>query len=425
MTVSIGNGVDIGNLVTSEIDPVTGGIVFPGAPIQMTRMRQRVVLIGDSHIAFAGGTSIATPVQALSATNYDSKGVFNHVNFRLNHSLEVVGNAGIGGQKSGEILARFSTDVLAYASEWVYGVAGTNDTSSADNTAVNIVAMWDAAIADGRKVMWQAIPPQTSATDAVNQYHMQCNTKLKVAASRRAGVIFVDASQAILDVATTFKALAGTMQADGTHEAPFGAALTGELIADAWRPYLHTENPWLAQSNGDLDNLLSNGLFSGSGSAIATGWSKVGSGSTISYVADPNGTIYPWMQFSIANGTAGGQGMTANANIGANLAVGDVCIAVIELDGDTFDLAAAANTQGFKLTLQAYNGSSFFSTATDLYWDTSYSNFRMQGPGVLQTPQFVIPAGTTLIQFYFLMYGGGNIRVRRAAIRNLTKLGLA
>ncbi|WP_084679434.1 SGNH/GDSL hydrolase family protein [Curvibacter lanceolatus] len=401
---------------------VSKGFMFGNAP-----NRNRVILTGDSKTAMNGGTSIATPVQALGAS-YDCKGQFNHANFLLNHAFEVVGNAGIGGQKSAQILARFQTDVLSRASEWVCGMAGTNDTSSsntgnASTTDVNIIAMWDLAVAAGRRVLWYTIPPKTSAADAENQYHMQINRLLKIAASRRPNVVLVSQESATLDVTTTFKALS-SMLTDGTHESAIGAAVEGKLIADAVRPFISPVNPWLAQSNGDTENLLTNPMLSGSGSATPTGWNKIGT-PTISYVAATDGVAYPWCQLNVANGTSGGQGLTSNVSVGSGMAIGDTIIGVVEFAGDSYDAAAAANTQGICLKLQAYNGASFFASVSDLYWDTTYPNFALQGSGVFQTPPFVVPAGTTLVQMYASINGGGNYRFRRAAIRNLTKLGLA
>lgn len=405
---------DVAYLVSGVSDTL-GSRIIGNAPA-----RNRIILIGDSKTANNGGVSIATPVQSIAAT-YDSKGAFNHANMLLNHAFEVVGNSGIGVQTSAQIAARFTTDVLAYASEWVFGLAGTNDTSIADNTLANIVGMWDKATAAGRRVLWATIPPKTSASDAVNQYHMQVNRGLKLAASRRPNVVLASHEAATLDTATTFKALA-SMLGDGTHESPLGAAVEGRMIADAVRPYISTVNPWLAQSTGDLDNLLSNPLLLGTGSATPTGWAKIGT-STISYVASTDGVQAPWCQTAVTNGTLVQQGLTSNASVGATLAVGDRCVGVLEFSGDTYDASAAANTQGVTLKLQAYNGASFFDGINDLYWDTSYSNFTIQGSGVLQTPAFVVPATTTILQLFVAFYGGGKYRVRRAAIRNLTKLG--
>ncbi|WP_157443342.1 SGNH/GDSL hydrolase family protein [Curvibacter lanceolatus] len=401
---------------------LNGGFMFGNAP-----NRNRIILIGDSKTAMNGGTSIATPVQALGAS-YDCKGQFNQANFLLNHAFEVVGNAGIGGQKSGQILARFQTDVLSRPSEWVCGLAGTNDSSASDTgnsstTDVNIIAMWDQAVAAGRRVLWYTIPPKTVAADAENQYHMQINRLLKIAAARRPNVVLVSQESATLDISTTFKALS-TALTDGTHESPIGAALEGRLIADAVRPYISTVNPWLAQSNGDTDNLLTNPMLYGAGSATPTGWNKQGT-PTISYVAATDGFAYPWCQLNVPNGTTTGQGLTSNVSIGSSLAIGDTVIGVVEFAGDSYDSAAAANTQGICLKVQAYNGSSFFASASDLYWDSTYANYTLQGPGVFQTPPFVVPAGTTVLQLYLAITGGGNYRIRRAAIRNLTKLGLA
>lgn len=70
MTVSIGNGVDIGNLVTSEIDPVTGGIGnivdTGGGIIPVTGKSKTLVILGSSNGA---GLGASTYVSDPSAAN--------------------------------------------------------------------------------------------------------------------------------------------------------------------------------------------------------------------------------------------------------------------------------------------------------------------------------------------------------------------
>lgn len=382
---------------------------------------QTIQLTGDSKTAANGGVSVATPVQALGAS-YDSKGAFNQANFRLGHIFDQVGNAGIGGQRSVQIADRFGSDILSRAAAWVCIMAGTNDQTAADNTVANILGMWDKAIAAGRKVVALTIPPQTSATDAVNQYHMSVNWALKIQAATRANVVLVEHDQATQDINTVFKAIAGTLT-DGTHESAYGAQLEGAYIAERVAPYTKSGNPLLATGNSDPTNLVSNGMLNGTGATLPTGWAKVGTAGVISYVPRPGKT--PWCQIAVPNGAVGGQGLTSNVSIGAGVAVGDTVVAVIEFESDALDPAAAANTQGVCFKVQCYNGSSFFSSVADLYWDTTYANYQIAASGVFQTPRFVIPATTTVVQIYLSINGGGNYRVSRAALRNLTTLGLA
>lgn len=387
-----------------------GNLLLAGQPT--------VIYAGDSKTAFGGGTSVATPVQPL-AGSYDSKGFWNHANFLLGHPLRVLGNAGIGGQKSGELRARFVTDVIAYAPDWVWGLIGTNDTSDSDTgnssgTAENIIAMWDAATAAGIKVAWLTIPPIGSGNSgyaAKNLHHMAVNWQLKVAAATRPNVLLIPFEQATLDPATTFLPLPG-MLSDNVHETPAGAAREGALIASYLRGKFGGENPYLAQSNGETTNLLASGMLPGSGSA-----------GVISYVARSGRPA--WCQMAIPNGTTAAQGLTANASVGANMAIGDKVFGVIEFECDSLDAAAAPNTQGASLKVQCYNGSSFFAAVADLYWDTTYANFQIGQSGVLQTQDLVIPATTTIVQLFIAFYGGGNYRVSRAALRNKTKLGIA
>ena len=107
-------------------------------------------------------------------------------------------------------------------------------------------------------------------------------------------------------------------------------------------------------------------------------------------------------------------------DVGSALSVGDRVYAEIEFDLDSLGTSVAANTQRMLLTLQAYNGSTFFAATQDLYWDASYVNVACPFPnGILQTPIFQVPVATTLMQLYFNVGGAGNFRVARAALRKV------
>lgn len=84
MTVSLGNGVDIGNIVTAETNPITGRIKFPSgsadalASSAAILFANSVVMVGDSNTAFGleslGITSIARSGNVTTVT-YASHGV--------------------------------------------------------------------------------------------------------------------------------------------------------------------------------------------------------------------------------------------------------------------------------------------------------------------------------------------------------------
>lgn len=378
---------------------------------------QSIVLIGDSLTANNGGTSIATPVQPLGAP-YDSKGIFNWANVMLRHAFRVIGNAGIGGQSSSQIAARFSTDVVAYNPDWVFILAGTNDTSSSANTTTHLASMYDQASNAGIRVIACTIPPNTNAGLTQRQWYLTVNRWIREQARVRKGFIMADIGAAIYDTATTWQAISGMLAADNVHPSPQGAAAMGKIVADAVRAHLPLANDMLGSSSGDPENLLSNPMLTGTGSTAPTGWAKGGS-STLSYVPRTDGVAGSWCQ--VANASGAGSNLTSNVSIGASLAIGDVVYAVIEFEVDSLETSAPANSQTLTLKLQFYNGSSFFASASDVYWDSSYSNIRYPGTsGILQTPPITVPATTTIAQIVASGNGGGNYRFHRAAIRKVS-----
>jgi lysophospholipase L1-like esterase len=70
-----------------------------------------------------------------------------------------VRNAGVGGNTTAQMLARFSTDVLAYSFDHLHIFAGTNDTDPEAQTRPNITAMIQLAQAAGKTVSLSTIPP--------------------------------------------------------------------------------------------------------------------------------------------------------------------------------------------------------------------------------------------------------------------------
>lgn len=408
-------------------DPVTGALVSgdgSGVGAVPFGLRQTLIVFGDSKTAQGGGVSIATPVQPISGA-YESKAWFTHLNYSLGHPFDMIGNAGIGGQKTEAMLARFASDVVARRPNWVAIMAGTNDLA-VDGTTANILAMWDMALAAGIRVLAAAIPPIASGDAAYvekNLHHMRVNWELRRAAASRPGVVWIDVDQATLDPSTTFQPLTG-MLTDALHESSLGAAAEGYYAASKLRALGLPVSPLLGNVNGDPTNMLSNPMLYGTAANTPANWTKVNMSTTVSYVARDNAA--PWCQLEVANGAAAA-GLTSNVTAGSGLwSIGDTIQGALEMECDTLDPAAAANSQGARLTVQFYNGSSFFSTCSDIAWQpsASYGNFKIAPWGVFETPRIVIPATTTTVQIYLALYGGGKYRVSRAAIRNLTRLGI-
>jgi len=374
-----------------------------------------IVLTGDSITAAHGGLSIATPAQSISG-NYDSKGFFNWANVMLGHAFTVLGNSGIGSNTSRQIADRFTTDVVAYSPAWVQILAGTNDTSAADNTTANLQEMYEAAEANGIRVLALTIPPTQSTTAEKRQWHMTVNDWIVKYAADHPNIIVANLGQAWHDPATVWQPVSGYLP-DGTHPGATAAVAGGRVIYEALKNIITGQGALGGRASTGSLNLLSNQLITGSGTSAPSGWSAIGS-PAISYVDRTDGLPYKWCQLIVGSGVS--SGMTSNVSIGASLAIGDTVEASIEFECEGLDAAAAANSQAVSLKLQCYNGSSFFSSNSDCYWDTGYSNVKYPvTKGAFRTRPHVIPATTTLIQMYLILRGSGTYRVGRAAIQKV------
>ena len=376
-----------------------------------------LAIIGDSFAVYNGGISIASPPQAI-ANVFDSKGFVNWGNVGLRHAFRVIGNAGIGGQTSAQIAARFASDVLIYKPAFVNILAGTNDDDATFLTTQNLQSMYQQALLNGIKVIACTIPPNNNFSTAKNQYHQSVNLWIKNYARNNPGIVVADIAMAVYDTATSFGFLS-SLTFDGTHPNSAGAAAMGFRWAkDVAAGFGVATSNDLLTAGIDPTNLLSNPWMTGTGSTAPTNWNGLGT-QTISYVSRTDGIAGKWVQLALTGNNTGG--LTTNVTVdGSALSVGDRVYAEIEFDLDSLGTSVAANTQRMLLTLQAYNGSTFFAATQDLYWDASYVNVACPFPnGILQTPIFQVPVATTLMQLYINVGGAGNFRVARAALRKV------
>jgi lysophospholipase L1-like esterase len=375
---------------------------------------QKIILIGDSITSANGGISTATPIQAIANT-YDSKGFFNQANVMLGHAFDMIGNAGIGGQTTTQIAARFETDVVAYRPDWVCILAGTNDSSSASNTKANLASMYESAYRNGIRVIACTIPPST-AVQSKREWQLEVNSWITQYARTRPHIIVANIGAALVDNNTTWQPISGVLS-DGTHPNTAGAILAGRMIYEALKNIVPAQNIDLAFSNGDLTNLLTNPMLYGTSTTAPTGWSVTGG--TISYVPRTDGLAGNMVQF--VNGSGVNTLITSNVTVDSvKLSVGDSFYSILEFECEGLDAAPAANTQALSLTMQSWNGSAFTSRGADLYWDTGYVNGRYPlSKGVLRTPVSTVPAGATLIQLYAQFRQAGTFRVGRAAVRKV------
>lgn len=196
--------------------------------------------------------------------------------------------AGVSGNTSAQMLARFATDITAYDPDWCVFGSPTNDYGADPTFAtakVNMQAMWDAAAAADIGVILCTMLPRTGSgaipIDSVIAY----NNWTKAQAATNGWHLF-DLFAAAVDPATG--GFLSGYSTDGTHPIDAGSYALGAAVAAYFNanilPTLSApRDPDLALVNADATNLVaSNACLTADSNSdgIPDGWTVALGGST-------------------------------------------------------------------------------------------------------------------------------------------------
>jgi lysophospholipase L1-like esterase len=148
----------------------------------------------------------------------------------MDPGISLLANAGVGGNSTVQMLARFDGDVLAYRPELVTIMGGTNDTAFPEPfTISNLRTMVDRGKASSAFVILLTIPPRGDPvyTDTIRSLNAAIRQL-----GRDEGVMVVDAYAALANPDGTWRE--GLDCGDGIHPSPAGL----QAIADAVRARL-------------------------------------------------------------------------------------------------------------------------------------------------------------------------------------------
>lgn len=149
----------------------------------------------------------------------------------------VVRNAGIGFDRTSQMLARMNADVLAFESQAVDVMGGTNDiyldNASADAVINNLRQIYERLVAAGRYVRAYTILPRggAGASMALGQRVLTVNRWIMSYWVARAGGEAIDVYGPYVDHTSTTGAPLTTVSDDQIHPNNLGAYLIGERIA--------------------------------------------------------------------------------------------------------------------------------------------------------------------------------------------------
>lgn len=359
------------------------------------RTGNRAIVIGDS-IASGGDVQV----------NYQVGGSwFADVCGKSHQRLRFYRNAGVGGNTSTAMLARFTADVTAYHPDIVViGGVTPNDVGQSVPVATrksNIQAMVAAAVADGSRVILATSTPND--TTGTRDSLVEMNHWL-IGWANTQGIPVLDIYSPLADPADGTYLPSYT--SDGTHPNDTGNHVIGTAVAAQLPPDLRAV-PFLTAAKGDPENLIVNGVFHGDANAdgLADDWSLIGALSARS-LTSLSGGYGNWQSV-----TCDGSQAIVTQNISTGWSVGDTLAFSGRIQKDP-DVVVNCQVTCSGASTQPTQPRALSAVSAELEDFTFYL-------------EFPIPAGTTVLQSRLIVNtAAGDVRIGQWTLRNLTALGL-
>lgn len=212
--------------------------------------------------------------------------------------IQIVRNAGVGGNTSGQMITRFDEDITPYAPGVVVLRAGTNDLTGLaspldpgqvserlEQYKTNIVALVAKVRQIGAAPVLMSVPPSSGSQDPQRQqFIFRQNAWLRGYCAQQ-GIIFIDDFVALADPLTG-QYVPGYTD-DGVHPNAAGVKASSTYVIDRLGDRLSPSVAVRPVGNADPFNLIPNGLLLDWASGRPIGYSQVSGTGTVEEHADP------------------------------------------------------------------------------------------------------------------------------------------
>lgn len=226
MSVSFGNGVDLGNLVTATTNPLTGGIEIPV-------LAKAPVHTNDDSLALLGD-SITLRNQQGSTAVWNNEGYFIVANMLMGQKYDIINVTGLSGYTIEQIAASGLPVILASGAKHCFVLAGTNNATDADAATIYDklrTQLWEPLRDAGINVIAATVPPNGGWTAAQSAKIAHLNDMIRNAPASYPGMRVCDLWAATVDGATGSPKTG--LFADGIHPSARGAMYFARAIYDA------------------------------------------------------------------------------------------------------------------------------------------------------------------------------------------------
>lgn len=432
------------------------GLTSSGTSASSLSHAKKIATLGDSR---SDQISVETSNAVVRLKRISDYGYFTWANFFCGGNLEYVCNAGIGGNTTSQMISRFTTDVLPYEPDELWGEGGINDYAMTEaDTISNLTGIFDLCDANGIYVRWCTISPLETGHATFNAANIAriCNINkwLREQALTRKNFTLVDSFSAMIDPAsTTGSAKNGMLQTDDhIHQSPKGAMAQGYAYAQSFikdnqiLDYLPQFAGQRYSLSSAFKQVFNNPLFTSTGgtnstSGVVTGTipanciiSKTGTWGaglvTSALVARADGFGYDWV-LTVTNAGAENDELSITTDeLASSISNSDILYACAEVS-----LSGLAKNRGFYLEIRSTVNSVFSNVstleygayqpvATDPWTDDMYNQDNILG--VMKTPNLTIGATGTISSVYarfkFRFGGVGSTAVIKIARLGVNKL---
>jgi lysophospholipase L1-like esterase len=382
-----------------------------------------VLLFGDSLTEQNNGAGSVTP-----AAN-SGKGYFSWAIYYTRGRLWMQRNAGIGGNTTVQMLARFATDVAAYSPTRVHVFGGANDiaqtgsTITAAQTIANLTAIYNACEALGAKVSTQTIH-RTVSMDTVTETDKLAAVNAWIRSESAArGYVCADIAGALLDPATGYTATA--YMTDGVHFSQEGAKVAGKVLAEALWPHLGGCVGMPSSVRPEDGNLVPNGAMVGNISGVATNWAllTLSGVPTATYYKIPrvDGIAGEWQVIDFGPGATGEVMFYSRTASPGVVGPGDILEALFEIRTEDVTIDAAGCYIDARLAAEVAIGNIVLDNGYAL---RAFNDNQPTTPGngVLRTGRLICPATTDRATISVRINGitSGRVMIGRALLRKVS-----
>jgi len=382
----------------STLYPLTGGgslqnnLTLGLADAAFLRRGHRAMVLGDS--LAANGASWATPGNWFAQSAVQSRS-----------AIRYLGNAGIAGDTTANIVTRLNSDVIAKNPDKVFIAAGFADIGAGlqpSAVTANISRIVNVLKTANILPILCSIPPVPGFVAQSNLYNLQ----LRKLADQQ-GLVFVDLAGTLVDPTTGLIAAAyGTDTSNLT--APASRLLSAAVISATTNLFDQTP-PWTPLSDGDGINLITDPLFQ----KVPSRWTaRTVSGSV------PLGVVIG------TDSTIGGlaASLTKSDRASVNSLQG-VAITSGFRPGDRIAFTGRIKTAGNEAGGLALDAGLQYSPGVGVFYPMFHWQADIRdGQWYAET---VVPDGvTSIVPFFQLNQGTGTVAIGQIGLINLTALGL-